>query len=288
MNLIGKAYMTCGFSRVNAGVRLATNLASGQTSATPPPGAEVSCEGLGFAYGSKFIFKDVSIAAFKDELIAIIGPTGTGKSTLLRTLAHLIPPTTGHVFLEGKEVKKPSANIALIHQSIATFPWMTALDNVRLALICKGVTKNEATDTSEKMLDLVGLKGDEGDYPKEMSGGMRQRIAIARALAASPTVLLMDEPFVHLDELTADGLRKEIYSLVFNPETTLKAAVLVSHNLHEVIQLADRVYVMKGTPAVITDEVKIDLPRPRTERDPRFLDYLDQFFNELSAKPLQA
>jgi NitT/TauT family transport system ATP-binding protein len=134
------------------------------------------------------------------------------------------------------------------------------------------------------MLDLVGLKADENDYPKEMSGGMRQRVAIARALAASPAVLLMDEPFVHLDEITADALRKEIYSLVFNPETSLKAAVLVSHNLHEVVQLADRVYVMSGSPASIVDEIKIDLPRPRTERDPRFLDYIDQLYGELSLK----
>ena len=280
--------MIYGFSPVGCWCRgpLAVSLAGGET-LSANNGSEVSCEALGFAFGSKFIFKDISLKAFKDELIAIIGPTGTGKSTLLRTLAHLIPPTTGRVFLEGKVVTKPSPAIALIHQSIATFPWMTALDNVRLALICKGLAKNEATETSEKMLELVGLKGEEADYPKEMSGGMRQRIAIARALAASPAVLLMDEPFVHLDEMTADGLRKEIYSLVFHPETTLKAAVLVSHNLHEVIQLADRVYVMKGSPATITDEVKIDLPRPRTERDPRFLDYLDQFFNELSVKPLK-
>ena len=245
---------------------------------------ELTCQGLGFAYGSKFIFKDVNLVSFKDELVAIIGPTGTGKSTLLRTLSHLIQPTTGHVFLEGKEVNRPSPEIALVHQSIATFPWMTAIDNVRLALICKGESRTEATQTSEKMLGIVGLKGEEDDYPKEMSGGMRQRIAIARALAAAPSVLLLDEPFVHLDELTADGLRKEIYSLVFNPETSLKSAILVSHNLHEVVQLADRVYVMNGTPATIVDEVKIDLPRPRTERDPRFLDYIDQLYGELSIK----
>lgn len=248
---------------------------------------ELSCEGLGFAYGAKFIFKDVSLATFMDELVAIIGPTGTGKSTLLRTLAYLIPPSTGYVRLEGREVTRPSPSIALVHQSIATFPWMTALENVKLSLVGKGIAKEEAVQVSEKMLDLVGLRGEENDYPKEMSGGMRQRIAIARALAASPSVLLMDEPFVHLDELTADGLRREIYSLVFNPETSLKSAILVSHNLHEVIQLADRVYVMGGCPAMIVDEIKIDLPRPRTERDPRFLDYLDQLYNELSLKTVK-
>jgi len=255
-------------------------------SAISPPTSqsELSCKGLGFAFGSKFVFKDVSIHAFKDELVAVIGPTGTGKSTLLRTLAQLIPPTEGHVYLEGSEITRPSPAIALVHQSIATFPWMTALDNVKLSLICKGTSKEQAIQISEKMLDLVGLKGEEADYPKEMSGGMRQRIAIARALAAEPAVLLLDEPFVHLDELTADGLRKEIYSLVFNPETSLKCALLVSHNLHEVVQLADRVYVMNGSPAIIVDELKIDLPRPRTERNPRFLDYLDQLYGELSLK----
>jgi NitT/TauT family transport system ATP-binding protein len=121
-------------------------------------------------------------------------------------------------------------------------------------------------------------------YPFELSGGMRQRVAIARALAASPEVLLMDEPFVHLDELTANSLRQEVYSLVFNPETTLKSAILVSHNLHEVVQLADRVYVMVGSPATLVHEFKIDLPRPRTEREPGFLDYIDQLYNELGLK----
>ena len=246
--------------------------------------AEFACEDLGFAFGSKFIFQNVNLTVSIDELVAIIGPTGTGKSTLLRSLAYLIPPTTGHVFLEGKQITRPSSTISLVHQSIATFPWMTALDNVKLALICKKTPHDEAVQTSKKMLELVGLKADENDYPKEMSGGMRQRVAIARALAASPAILLMDEPFVHLDEITADGLRKEIYSLVFNPETSLKSAILVSHNLHEVVQLADRVYVMNGSPASIVDEIKIDLPRPRTERDPRFLDLIDRLYDELSLK----
>jgi NitT/TauT family transport system ATP-binding protein len=251
-------------------------------------GYEFVCKNLGFAFGTKYVFQNCNLATFKDELVGIIGPTGTGKSTFLRTLAYLIPPTTGHILLAGEKVTGPSSKISMVHQSIATFPWMTAIDNVRLALRCKKICNGEAVQVCRKMLELVGLGGHMNDYPKEMSGGMRQRISIARALAASPEVLLLDEPFVHLDELTADTLRREIYSLVFNPETTLKSAILVSHNLHEIVQLADRVYVMNGSPSTIVDEITINLPRPRTERDPRFLDYVDRLYRELSVNDVRS
>ncbi|HYB04507.1 MAG TPA: ABC transporter ATP-binding protein [Nitrososphaerales archaeon] len=248
---------------------------------------ELECHDLSYAYPSgKLVFKDINLTTFEDELVAIVGPTGTGKSTLLRCLGALLKPASGHVFLQGKEVTRPSSKISLIHQSIATFPWMTALDNVKLALKCKKVSDKEATEISEKMLDIVGLKGVENNYPKEMSGGMRQRIAIARSLAASPIILLMDEPFVHLDEITATGLRKEIYSLVFNPETSLKSVILVSHNLNEVVELADRVYVMNGSPARITDVIKIDFPRPRSQKDPIFFEYVDKLYSDLNLKEI--
>ena len=228
--------------------------------------------------------REVSLEAYFGEMLYIVGPSGSGKTTLLRCLAQLIPPASGKVFLDGVEVTRPSPKISLVHQSIATFPWMTALDNVNLVLAGSGMDEQEAIQLGKRMLSLVGLQGFEGYYPKEMSGGMRQRVAIARALAASPEVLLLDEPFVHLDELTANEIRKEVYDLVFNPETTLKSAVLVSHNLHEVVQLADRVYVMNSSPAVIVDVVKIDLQRPRTERDPGFLDYVDLLYKGLNVK----
>lgn len=252
--------------------------------ATLTGGSVLECQDLSYSYpNGKLVFKDINLMTLEDEFIAIVGPTGTGKSTLLRCLGLLLRPATGHVYLNGKEVLRPSSKIALVHQSIATFPWMTALENVKLALkYKKNVSDQEATEVSMKMLDVCGLNGDEEDYPKEMSGGMRQRISIARALAASPAVLLMDEPFVHLDELTANSLRKEIYDLVFNPETTLKSAILVSHNLNEVVYLADRVYVMNGSPARITDVIKVEMARPRSPKDPRFYEYVDKLYAELN------
>ncbi len=218
----------------------------------------------------------------KNELVAIVGPSGVGKSTLLRVLGYFVVPSEGHVYLEGTEIKKPTSKISLIHQSIATFPWMTALDNVKLSLRSKGMDDATMTKIARGVLNEVGLGGVENIYPKEMSGGMRQRIAVARSLAAEPTVLLMDEPFVHLDELTAEGLRQEIYSMVFSPETTLQSAVLVSHNLREVIELADRVYVMNGSPAKLVKEILVDLPRPRASNSDAFNRYLDRIYTSLT------
>jgi len=213
-----------------------------------------------------------------NELVAIVGPTGVGKSTLLRVLGGFVKPLRGEVRLLGKKINGPTPKIALIHQSIATFPWLTALDNVKLGLKYRKLSKEEEDKIARHMLEIVGLQGFENFYLKQMSGGMRQRVSIARALAADPLVLLMDEPFSHLDELTAEGLRQEIYSMLFNGKTTLRSVVLVSHNLNEVVELADRVYVLNGRPATVVGEVEIKLERPRSPKDERFQEYLDVLY----------
>ena len=151
-----------------------------------------------------------------------------------------------------------------------------------MGLKYKKLPKEEEDKIARKMLEIVGLQGFEDFYPKQMSGGMRQKVSIARALAATPLVLLMDEPFSHLDELTAEGLRHEIYSMLFNEETTLRSVILVSHNLTEVVELADRVYVLNGRPAKVVGEVEIKLERPRNPKDARFQEFLDVLYSLLT------
>jgi len=225
---------------------------------------------------------DINLYTGKKEIVAIIGPSGCGKSTLLRILGGFLKPSKGKVLLLGKEVIKPTPKIALVHQSIVTFPWLSALENVKLGLKYLKLSKEEEERVARKMLDLVGLHGFEDLSPKQMSGGMRQRIAIARALAAQPIVMLLDEPFSHLDEITAEGIRREIRNILFDKESTLESAVLVSHNLQEVVEIADRVYVLNGAPSTLIGEVKIDLPHPRSSRDPRFYEYVDILYKLLT------
>lgn len=222
------------------------------------------------------------MAVNEGEFVSIVGPSGAGKSTLIRVLGGFIKPTEGEVRLHGKKVVKPSPKIVLVHQSIVTFPWMTALENVKLGLKYRKLPPEEEDREARKYLEMVGLSGFEDFYSKQLSGGMRQRVAIARALAAQPEVLLMDEPFSHLDELTAEGLRNEIYAILFNKDSPLKAVVMISHNLDEVVKLSDRIYVLNGIPSTVIKEISVDLPRPRNPGSEEFRRIVEELYSSLT------
>ncbi|MCL4348098.1 MAG: ABC transporter ATP-binding protein [Thermoplasmataceae archaeon] len=239
--------------------------------------------GLDFRYENGFkVFHDINFSIDTDKFTSIVGPSGVGKSTLLRLLGGFVEPEAGQVFLNGKPILRPTPLVAMVHQSIVTFPWMNALENVMLSLKNKRLSREEVKSTAMKSLEIVGLQGFEELFPKEMSGGMRQRVAVARALAADPLVLLMDEPFAHLDELTAEGLRQDIYSILFNTETKLKSVIMVSHNLTEVVELSDKVIVLNGSPATVVGKIDVNMPRPRSPREPEFDHYLDLLYGYLT------
>lgn len=229
------------------------------------------------------VLSDVSFTAGKDELVAITGPSGCGKSTLLRIIGGLIKASSGSVRILESEVKGPSDDITMVFQNFVLLPWRTSLDNVVFGLSSRrDLTSAEKKEKAEKALEIAGLTGFENVYPGELSGGMKQRVGVARALAIEPKVLLMDEPFSSLDDLTAERLRKEIYTLLINPQTSVQTVLLVSHNVEEIIELADKVVVLSSRPGGVKGELRVDLPRPRNKKSQEFFEWVDKVYSLLS------
>ncbi|MFZ6748616.1 AAA-associated domain-containing protein [Undibacterium sp. Ren11W] len=197
------------------------------------------------------------------EIVALLGKSGSGKSTLLRIMAGLIPADTGQLAYRGKEIYGPVAGIAMVFQSFALFPWLTVQQNVELGLEAQGVASDERKTRADAVLELIGLAGFGGALPRELSGGMKQRVGIARALVTNPDVLLMDEAFSALDVLTGETLRNDMLELWDENRIPTKGILIVSHNIEEAVMMADRIIIMSSNPGCIRSEVKIDLPRPR-------------------------
>lgn len=224
------------------------------------------------------VLSDVSFSVEKDEFVCIVGPSGCGKSTLLRIIAGLEKPDSGQILFHGQPHNSPNPKITMIFQLFGLLPWKTAEENVEVPLEVLGVKKEAREEIAKSHLRMVGLDGFENTYPHDLSGGMKQRVGIARALALQPEVLLMDEPFSSLDELTAKTLRTLVLEIWRDPSLPTNTFVMVSHNVEEAVYMADRVVVMSPRPGRIVGEVKVSLPRPRTQylRDQKYFQCIDE------------
>lgn len=216
------------------------------------------------------------------EIVALLGPSGSGKSTLLRMLTGLSTPSAGRVLWHGETLGNVRPNVSIVFQSFALFPWLTVLENVEVPLKANGVAAIPRRKRALKILDTVGLDGFEAAYPKELSGGMKQRVGFARALVIEPEVLFMDEPFSALDVLTAENLRSELLELWQKKEIPTRSIFIVTHNIEEAVLLADRVIVLGRNPARIRTDFRIQLSRPHDRKDAMFGNYVDYIYTVLT------
>ncbi|MEV7027258.1 nitrate/sulfonate/bicarbonate ABC transporter ATP-binding protein, partial [Kitasatospora sp. NPDC093558] len=230
------------------------------------------------------VLDDISLRLAEGEIVALLGKSGSGKSTLLRCLAGLISPSAGTVAYRGDPLAGANPGVAMVFQSFALLPWLTVQQNVELSLQAREVPEEERRERALKAIDLIGLDGFEGAYPKELSGGMRQRVGFARALVVEPDALFMDEPFSALDVLTAENLRSELVGLWEGHEAPVKSILIVTHNIEEAVLLADRVLVLSSNPGRIQAELAVDLPRPRTRNTPAFETLVDTVYGILTGR----
>jgi NitT/TauT family transport system ATP-binding protein len=231
------------------------------------------------------VLENVNLTLRPGEIIGLLGRSGSGKSTLLRVIAGLDDPSGGVVNYLGQPVAGPARGIAMVFQSFALFPWLTVLENVQLGLEALGVPEPEMRKRSLQAIDLIGLDGFESAYPRELSGGMRQRVGFARALVVHPNLLLMDEPFSALDVLTAETLRTDFLDLWGEGQLPIKSVLLVTHNIEEAVQMCDRMLIFSTHPGRVIGEIPVDLPHPRHAQDPRFRALIDRVYVEMTAKP---
>jgi NitT/TauT family transport system ATP-binding protein len=234
------------------------------------------------------VISATDLSVVPGEILALLGPSGSGKSTMLRMLTGLSTPSAGQVYWHEKPISESEINVSIVFQSFALFPWLTVLQNVEAPLQARGVPPDQRRERSMKMLDTVGLDGFEGAYPKELSGGMRQRVGFARALVVEPEVLFMDEPFSALDVLTAENLRSELLELWSNKTMPTKAVFLVTHNIEEAVLLADRIIVLGRNPGHIRTDFRVQLPQPRDRKSEPFTQLVDYIYKVLTRPDVPA
>lgn len=234
-----------------------------------------------FGGSDKPTLEDINLTINEGEFIAILGPSGSGKSTLLRTITGLIEADGGEVIFDGKKVTGVNPYASIVFQTFALYPWLTVLENVELGLKAKGFPKDYTRRKAEELISLIGLDGFEEAYPKELSGGMRQRVGFARALAVEPRLLCLDEPFSALDFLTAENLRTELVELWQEKRMPIKSIIMITHGIEEAVLMADKIVMLSRNPAHVVGEIKVELPHPRNRKSPEFERLVDSVYKLL-------
>ncbi len=230
------------------------------------------------------VLDDVDLALQPGEIVGLLGRSGSGKSTLLRIVAGLVRPTAGTVRHHGRPVEGPAGDVAMVFQTFALFPWLSVQENVMAGLRAKGVPAREAAVRADKAIELIGLSGFGNAYPRELSGGMRQRVGFARALVVEPEILLMDEPFSALDVLTSETLRTDLLDLWMERRLPTRSILMVTHNIEEAVLMCDRILVFSSNPGRVATEIRVDLPHPRNRLSGRFRALVDDIYGRMTSR----
>nr|MEA2799015.1 NitT/TauT family transport system ATP-binding protein [Phenylobacterium sp.] len=232
---------------------------------------------------AQLVLDDVDLTLFDNEIVGLLGRSGSGKSTLLRSIAGLIQPSGGEITFPRGDEASPT-RVSMVFQSFALFPWLTVQENVEVGLEARRVAPEVRRSLALAAIDLIGLDGFENAYPKELSGGMRQRVGLARALVVDPTILLMDEPFSALDVLTAETLRTDLLDLWCEGRMGIRSILMVTHNIEEAVLMCDRILVFSSNPGRIVAEIKVDLPQPRNRQHPAFRRLVDDIYARMTQR----
>ncbi len=233
--------------------------------------------------GELLVLDGIELTLHEGEIVGLLGRSGSGKSTLLRLIAGLSSPASGSVTYLGQPVAGPPEGIAMVFQSFALFPWLTVLQNVEIGLEALGLPRDEVHRRALSAIDMIGLDGFESAYPRELSGGMRQRVGFARALVVHPNIILMDEPFSALDILTAETLRTDFLDLWAEGQLPIKGVIIVTHNIEEAVLMCDRILVFGSNPGRILAEIAVDLTQPRNRLDPEFREVVERIYVAMTA-----
>src|ERR1700678_2359115 len=230
------------------------------------------------------VLEGMNLELREGQIVGLLGRSGSGKSTLMRLIAGLAEPTAGHLRYSGEPISAPASGIAMVFQSFALFPWLTVFENVALGLEAQRLPRADIRKRSLAAIDLIGLDGFESAYPRELSGGMRQRVGFARALVVHPNILLMDEPFSALDILTAETLRNDFLDLWGEGQLPIKSVLLVTHNIEEAVEMCDRLLIFSTNPGRIVNEIAVDLKQPRNRLDPQFRDLVEKIYVAMTSR----